>query len=62
MRNHNIRKDRPVQAETGVHCSRQKLKTFQLFKCQRRHKPIRSPYANTLAQTLANSVHATPEN
>ncbi len=42
-------------------CSRQKLKTFQLFKRQRRRQPIRSPYANTLAQTLANPVHATPE-
>ncbi len=27
-------------------CSWQKLKTFQLFKRQRRHQPIRSPYAN----------------
>ncbi len=42
-------------------CWRQKLKTFQLFKRQRRRQPIRSPYANTLAQTLANPVHATPE-
>ncbi len=42
-------------------CSWQKLKTFQLFKRQRRRQPIRSPYANTLAQTLANPVHATPE-
>ncbi len=28
-------------------CSRQKLKTFQLFKRQRRRQPIRSPHANT---------------
>uniref|UniRef100_A0A673JGI9 Protein regulator of cytokinesis 1-like n=1 Tax=Sinocyclocheilus rhinocerous TaxID=307959 RepID=A0A673JGI9_9TELE len=29
-----------------------KLRTFQLFKHQRRCQPIRSPYANTLVQTL----------
>ncbi len=28
-------------------CSWQKLKTFQLFKRQRRRQPIRSPHANT---------------
>ncbi len=44
-------------------CSRQKLKTSQLFKCQRRYQPdqIRSPYANTLTQTLANHIRVTPE-
>ncbi len=31
------------------------------FKRQRRRQPIISPYANTLAQMLANPVHATPE-
>ncbi len=42
-------------------CSWQKLKTFQLFKRQCTRQPIKLPYANTLAQTLANPVHATPE-
>ncbi len=48
---------------TSLHwrCSRQKMKTFQLFKRQCRHQPIRSPYANTLVQALAHPVHATPE-
>ncbi len=31
------------------------------FKCQRSRQPIRSPYANTLAQRLANPIHTTPE-
>ncbi len=33
-------------------CSRQKLKTFQLFKRQRRRQPIRSPHANTQSRSL----------
>ncbi len=37
-------------------------RSWKLFKRQRRCQPIRSPYANTLAQTLANRVHATQEN
>ncbi len=42
-------------------CSRQKFKSFQIFKRQCRRLPIRSPYVNTLVQMLANPVHATPE-
>ncbi len=45
---------------TGVARGRS-FSTFQLFKRQRRRQPIRSLYANTLAQTLANPVRATPE-
>ncbi len=36
-------------------------RSWKLSKCQRRRHPIRSPYANTLAQTLANRIHATPK-
>ncbi len=32
------------------------------FKRQRRHQPIKLTNANTLTQTIANRVHATPEN
>ncbi len=32
------------------------------FKRQRRHQAIRSPYANTIAQMLANHFHASTEN
>ncbi len=47
----------PSRPFTGVARGR----SWKLFKCQCSRQLIRSPYANTIAQTLANPIHATPE-